>query len=142
MWGSQALTAPTGCVIHGVMSNKRISLKEESFALPLTISETLVVDEKSHNGRSAARRHLGSRRAKATGLGQLGQAIDERNLVPKSKSIRPSISDAVYTAINRLDGGSEQEVIKMASKICGKAIARIQFKRALASFDTRGVGSP
>ena len=61
----------------------------------------------------------------------------------KAKSIMPplSISDAVYTAINRLDGGSEQQVIKLASKLCGKDLTPGQFKRALVSFDSRGVRS-
>jgi len=125
------------------MSNKRILLEEEPFALPLRICESSAVGEKSHTGLAAAPRQLGARRAKATGPGRLGLEIAERNLAPKSKSIRPrlSISDAVYTAINRLDGGSEQEVIKLASKMCGKDVARVQFKRALASFDSRGVRS-
>jgi|SRR5581483_2234843 len=138
-----ALTVPTYCIIHGSMSNKRIFLNEESFALPVRICETLAVAEKSHTGLSGAQCQSGSRRAKATSSGRRGLTIAERNLAPNSKANTPrmSICDAVYTAINRLDGGSEQEVIKLASKMCGKSIERVQFKRALASFDSRGVSS-
>ena len=42
-----------------------------------------------------------------------------------------TISDAVYSAINQLDGGSEQEVIKRASKLCGQTVTASQFKRLL-----------
>src|SRR5579859_6310969 len=111
--------------------------------LPVRISETLAVAEKSHTGLSGAQRQLGSRRAKATSSGRRRLTIAERNLAPNSKANAPRLStcDAVYTAINRLDGGSEQGVIKLASKMCGKSIERVQFKRALASFDSRGVSS-
>jgi hypothetical protein len=124
------------------MSNKRICVEGEPFALPLRISETLVLDEDSPSARSADRRSLDSRRAKVTGPSGLGQSV-VGNLVLKPDLSRPrlSIADAVYTAINQLDGGTEQEVMKLASKMCGKPIARAQFTRALASFDTRGVGS-
>lgn len=52
-----------------------------------------------------------------------------------------TFADAVYTAINQIDGGSEHQIIKRASKLCGKAVTLAQFKKALASFDHRGVGA-
>jgi hypothetical protein len=49
-----------------------------------------------------------------------------------------TIADAVYKAINHVDGGSEKQVIKAASKILKKPVTLAQFRRALKSFDTRG----
>ncbi len=44
-----------------------------------------------------------------------------------------SICDAVYTAINRLECGSEQEVIKLASEMCGKSIGLVHVPRVKES---------
>ena len=59
----------------------------------------------------------------------------------KSKPSHPyrTIADAVYTAIYDVDGGSEEQVIRRASKLYGKPVTKAQFKRALRSFDYRGV---
>jgi hypothetical protein len=51
-----------------------------------------------------------------------------------------SIADAVYVAIQDVDGGSEEQVMKRASKLCGRPVTKAQFKRALTSFDKRAVG--
>jgi hypothetical protein len=60
----------------------------------------------------------------------------------KAKTTKPrlTIADAVYSAIDDVDGGSEKQVMKRASKLCGWPISEAQFKRALKSFDTRGCG--
>jgi hypothetical protein len=60
----------------------------------------------------------------------------------KSKQTHRSIADAGYVAIHDVDGGSEKQVMKRASKLCGKPVTPAQFKRALKSFDKRGVGGP
>jgi hypothetical protein len=59
----------------------------------------------------------------------------------KSKTTAPrlTVADAVYSAIHQLDGASEKQVMKRASRLCGKPVSEGQFKRALKSFDRRGV---
>jgi hypothetical protein len=61
--------------------------------------------------------------------------------VMNSKSTRPAltIEDAVYSAIDDVDGGSEEEVMKRASELYGQTISKAQFDSALESFDYRGV---
>ena len=60
----------------------------------------------------------------------------------KAKSAKPrlTIADAVYSALDQLDGASEKLVMRRAAKLCGKSVPPAQFKRALRSIYSRGVG--
>lgn len=60
---------------------------------------------------------------------------------PKART-RPrfTIADAVYKAINQLDGAPDKQVMARASKLCGKTVTRERFDRAIKSFYDRGLG--
>ena len=46
-----------------------------------------------------------------------------------------TVADLIYKAINQLDGGTEAEVLQLASKWCGKQLNMADFKAALDSFE-------
>jgi hypothetical protein len=59
----------------------------------------------------------------------------------KPTKAQRTIADAVYVAIHALHGASDKVVLQRASQLCGKTITPPQFKRAIRSFDFRGVPS-